>query len=66
MTFCDCVEWKNLYESHREVFKYQPPYGWIIVWLEVTEEKGYNMLHRYGIKINFCPFCGKKLFEPVL
>jgi len=61
MDFCSCEEWKNIKDTHRELFVWQPPYGWVLSWIEVTQEKGYSYLHRYGIKINFCPICGNKL-----
>ena len=62
-TFCSCKDWNELKENHDNVFKWNPPYGWIISWTELTEEGGYTQVHKYGIKIRHCPFCGKKLKE---
>jgi hypothetical protein len=58
--FCNCKDWKNLTESY-DLFEWEPPYGWVIKWIKLTEEKGYNQVHRYGIPIVYCPMCGKKL-----
>lgn len=58
--FCTCEEGKNLINSYN-LFKKEPPYGWILSWIEVTKEKGYSQLHRYGIRVKYCPMCGNKL-----
>lgn len=58
--FCRCKDWQELVESY-DLFEWSPPYGWIIKWLEVTKEKGYSQIHRYGIPIQYCPKCGKRL-----
>lgn len=55
--FCSCKNIGNL----ENVFKWYPPYGWIIVCTELSEENGYTQIHKYGGKISYCPFCGKKL-----
>jgi hypothetical protein len=61
--FCTCDEWKNLKGNYPELFKWISPYGWIIEWKSLTDEKGYTQVHRYGIAISFCPMCGKKLIN---
>ncbi len=58
--FCDCKEWKNLVGSY-DFIAWEPPYGWVMKWIEITKEKGYSQVHRYGIPIEFCPKCGKEL-----
>lgn len=58
--YCDCDEWHDLVESY-DFLKWEPPYGWLMKWIEVTKEKGYSQIHRYGIPIEFCPKCGNKL-----
>jgi len=58
--FCSCKEWKNIVESY-DLFIWEPPYGWVLKWIQLTKEKGYSQVHRYGIPIEFCPKCGKKL-----
>ncbi len=60
MSFCTCKDWLEL-KTNREIIKWSPEYGWLLNWIEITEEKGYTRLHRYGIPISFCPMCGKKL-----
>lgn len=59
--FCECDDWKGLKKDHPELFKWSSPYGWIISWVELTNEKTYTQIHRYGININYCPMCGKEL-----
>ncbi len=59
--FCECEEWESLKKNHLELFTWSPPYGWVIKWSELTDEKGYTQVHRYGLAISFCPICGKKL-----
>jgi hypothetical protein len=61
MEFCDCEDAQMLDRNNRELFKIQDPYGWVLSWIELTQEKGYTQVHRYGIKINYCPMCGKKI-----
>ena len=57
---CDCPDFKNIVKNH-SVFKQDEVYGWLISWLNLTEEKGYTQVHKYGIGISFCPFCGNVL-----
>jgi len=57
---CICGDWKVLVDTY-ELIKWHPDYHWILSWLEITKEKGYNQVHRYGISIKYCPMCGKKL-----
>lgn len=61
--FCDCEEWKNLKDSYPDLFVKNEAYGWVIQWLELTKDKGATKIHRYGLKILFCPMCGKKLVD---
>ena len=61
--FCSCNDWSKLKDNHDNVFKWNPPHGWIISWIELTEEDGYTQVHKYGMKIRHCPFCGKSLKE---
>ena len=57
---CSCEEWKNIIESY-DLFIWEPSYGWVLKWIQLTKEKGYSQVHRYGIPIEFCPKCGRKL-----
>lgn len=58
--FCDCNEWRYVVDSY-DLFIWEPTYGWVLKWTELTKEKGYSKAHRYGITVEFCPKCGKKL-----
>lgn len=59
--FCTCKEWEYLKESFPDFFQLLPSYGWVISYLTITEEGRHSRLHKYGIPIEFCPLCGKKL-----
>jgi hypothetical protein len=58
---CDCKDFRELCLNDKEVFKWDEGYGWLLHWVEITEESGYTRLHRYGIPINYCPLCGRKI-----
>ena len=59
--FCDCDDYKLLKKADKELFKWNPPYGWVLSWMELTHNKGYTQVHRYGMKVRFCPMCGRKI-----
>jgi len=59
--FCSCEDYELLKRADKKLFKWNPPYGWVLSWMELTKEKGYTQIHRYGIPICFCPMCGKKV-----
>lgn len=59
--FCTCSAWEDLREKSSTLIKWDPTYGWVLNWIELTDEKGYTQVHRYGITINFCPMCGRAL-----
>ena len=61
MGHCDCQDWQKVVHDHNELFQQHPSYGWIITWLELTNEGPHHQAHHYGIKIQHCPFCGSKL-----
>jgi len=57
--FCDCEDWKAVRKN--ELFESNESNGWIIKWVELSDEGSHTQVHRYGISIDFCPMCGKKL-----
>jgi len=59
--FCDCTDYKTLKSNNKDLFKWHPSYGWVLSWIEITNERGYTQIHGYGIVANFCPMCGKKV-----
>ena len=59
--FCDCENWRELKKDHEQLFVQDPSYGWVLSWIEVTEEKTHSQIHRFGVGISYCPLCGKKL-----
>ena len=59
--FCTCSEWARLKDNDRSIIKFDPVYGWILTWIELTEDGGYTQVHRYGVSIKFCPMCGNKI-----
>jgi hypothetical protein len=58
--FCICKDYKTLKKNNRELFKWHPPYGWVLSWIELTKERGYTQIHRYAVPIKYCPMCGRK------
>lgn len=62
--FCNCEDWEDLKNNNSNVFKTDPAYGWVLHWVELTDENGYTQVHRYGIPISFCPMCGRQLENP--
>lgn len=59
--FCTCEDYNSLKNNNRDLFKWHPPYGWVLSWVELTDEEGYTQTHRYGIVVKFCPMCGKEI-----
>jgi hypothetical protein len=59
--FCDCDNYKALKRNNKNLFQWHPPYGWVLSWMELTTERGYTQIHKYGIAANFCPMCGKEV-----
>lgn len=55
-----CDDWSYLVKNHPDLFKKDID-KWSINWIELTEEKGYTQVNRYGIRIRYCPMCGKKI-----
>ncbi len=58
-----CSDWVKFTEDHPNVLYYTPTYGWVLSWLELSNEGSHYKTHNYGIPISFCPFCGKSLTE---
>lgn len=58
--FC-CVEFENLVNSHSDLFKWIDEYGWVIAWIELTNEKTHTQKHTFGLGVKHCLMCGKKL-----
>lgn len=58
---CNCEDWKILKHNNSDIFKWDPAYGWILHWIELTEEPGFTQVHKYGMPIKFCPLCGSNL-----
>lgn len=61
--FCFCEGYKTLKEQDRSLFGWDPNYGWVLSWIELTEDFGYTQVHRYGVKIEYCPMCGRSLSD---
>lgn len=64
MELCDCKDWLDLKSNNANVFQWDPAYGWVLYWVELTDEEGFTQVHRYGVPIVFCPMCGRKLQTP--
>ena len=61
--FCVCRDWINIKENNPSIFKWDNVYGWLITWIELTDEKNHTKIHNYGVSIKYCPMCGKTLEE---
>ena len=61
MTSCNCEAWKTLENQNKQLLQWDPTYGWVLNWIELTDEEGYTQVHRYGVPVSFCPMCGNKL-----
>jgi hypothetical protein len=59
--FCSCKDFEELKKNNSTIFRWDRAYGWILHWIELTDDSGFSRVHRYGIPINFCPMCGKIL-----
>lgn len=59
--FCTCPDWQEISQHHPDVFKLDDDYGWLISWTDFSVYKGRVLRSNYGVKIKFCPFCGRKL-----
>lgn len=57
--FCNCKDWDSVKDN--SPFLYDKDYGWLITWIDLTNESNHTKVHRYGVSIGFCPMCGKKL-----
>jgi len=56
---CDCPGMKWMID-HNNVFRKEEGH-WILVWMELDKtEKGTN-IERFGMKFEYCIFCGKKI-----
>ena len=57
-----CCEDMNMLVKNHELFSQDEGYGWVLYWNEIDKEgKKHSRITNYGIKISFCPFCGKNL-----
>lgn len=60
MSGCTCEDFEYL-KQNSDMFQPDSEYGWILQWIELTQEDGYQQVHRYGLAVAYCPFCGEKL-----
>jgi len=59
--YCDCNNANVAIKSKPDLITLDKEYGWVLSWINITEEKGYSQIHNYAIPIQYCPFCGKSL-----
>ena len=56
---CDCPGMKWMMDNN-DKFKYEGGH-WVDTWIELDKtDKGTN-IERFGVKFNYCEFCGKKV-----
>lgn len=57
---CDCEDMRWMV-SHNKVFVKEKD-CWVLSWIELDKnEKGIINIERFGIKVRYCNFCGKKI-----
>jgi hypothetical protein len=62
MKRCNCKDWEYLRNSHSGLFDFDVSKNkYCLNWMELTEEKGYTQVHRYGVYVSYCPMCGGKI-----
>lgn len=62
---CTCIDWNKVCSEHENLFRKHNPYGTVISWIEISNEGNHHKIHNYGIEIQYCPFCGKKLTHDI-
>jgi hypothetical protein len=56
-----CKDMQLILDNY-DVIMHDPEYGWVLKWIEITNERNNNKrINEYGITIKYCPLCGKKL-----
>lgn len=65
-SFCTCEDWEEISRHHPSIFKRDDKYGWVIAWTDLSIVKGRTVKSDYGIKIKYCPLCGKELSKGVI
>ena len=60
-TMICCEDFKKILIDHKNLFQDTDEYGIILSWIELSKEKSFHKINNYGIKINYCPFCGSKV-----
>jgi hypothetical protein len=56
---CDCVDMKWMMDNNN-VFR-KESHNWILAWTELdSTDKGTN-IEKFGVKFNYCLFCGKRI-----
>jgi hypothetical protein len=56
---CDCEDMKWMVDTNAK-FKYEDGH-WLDTWIELDKtDKGTN-IENFGVKFNYCEFCGKRI-----
>lgn len=55
---CECDEMKWMVDNNK-VFKYKDN-GWMLTWIELDKSKKGVNIEKFGVRINYCMFCGNK------
>ena len=56
---CNCVDMHWMIDNNK-VFE-ENDGGWVLGWIELDKTKSGINLERFGVKFNYCLFCGKRL-----
>jgi len=58
---CDCEDMQWMVDNN-DVFRYEAD-RWLLAWIELDKtDKGTN-IEKFGVKFDYCMFCGKRIGE---
>ena len=56
---CECADMRWMQDNNK-VFKYEDG-NWLLTWIELDKtDKGTN-IENFGVKFDYCVFCGRKI-----
>jgi hypothetical protein len=56
---CNCIDMKWMQDNNK-VFEYENGH-WFLAWIELDKYNNGTNIERFGVKFNYCLFCGKKI-----
>jgi len=56
---CNCVDMKWMVDNNK-VFRKESG-NWILSWIELDKTKKGTNIEKFGVKFNYCLFCGQRI-----